>query len=289
MRIKNRLYPYPVLRPSTGDYLHSTFKCTIDPQISEKECKFLFEMVCSNKTILKLIEDGKATYAVHIECKYTYYRDLKGSTVAKFSIKLDASLVDQQVEICPVIIATEDLEGYTCPDLDDVYIGEHIVIKNGNPIAIGNQTTIEITKEKDNLKKLSQPFCILPYPDDNPTRPVEKFASIDYMDNNQLIIYLPKEDFAILSRVQNPKNMDTIHAAMYFSALIEVLDYMKLDASEEDQDKRWYIALNTKAIDKGLGEIKGNPRSAFELAQILFDYPLTRWLKGYAQEPGGSA
>lgn len=83
--------------------------------------------------------------------------------------------------------------------------------------------------------------------------------------------------------------MDTIHAAMYFSALIEALDYMKMDASAEDQDKRWYIALNTKAIDKGLGEIKDSLRSAFELAQILFDYPLTRWLKGYAQEPGGSA
>lgn len=289
MRIKNRLYPYPVLRPSTEDYLHSTFECAIVPQISEKECKFRFEMVCNNKTILKLIEDGRATYAVHIECKYTYYRDLKVSTGAQFSVKLDGSLVDQQIEVCPVIIAIEDIEGYTCPDLDDVYIGENIVIKNGNPIAIGNQSTIEITKEKDNLKKLSQPFCILPYPDDNPTRPVEKFASIDYTDNNQLIIYLPKEDFAILSRVQNPKNMDTIHAAMYFSALIEALDYMKMDASEEDQDKRWYIALNTKAIDKGLGEIKGNPRSAFELAQILFDYPLTRWLKGYAQEPGGSA
>lgn len=288
MRIKNRLYPYPVLRPSTGDYLYSTFKCTIDPQISEKECKFLFEMVCSNKTILKLIEDGKATYAVHIECKYTYYRNLKSSTDAKFSVKLDGSLVDQQVEVCPVIIVTEDIEGYTSPDLDDVYIGENIVIKNGNPIAIGNQATIEITKEKDNLKKLSQPFCILPYPDNNPTRPIEKFASIDYTDNNQLIIYLPKEDFSILSRVQNPKNMDTIHAAVYFSALIEALDYMKMDASAEDQDKRWYIALNTKAIDKGLGEIKDSSRSAFELAQILFDYPLTRWLKGYAQEPGGS-
>lgn len=289
MRIKNRLYPYPVLRPSAGDYLHSTFKCTIVPQTSEKECRFFFDMVCSNDTILNLIEAGKAIYAVHIECKYTYYRDLKYSTDAKFSIKLDGSLVDQQVEVCPVIIVTEDIVGYTCPDLDDIYAGELIVIKNGNPIAIGNQATIEITKEKDNLKKLSQPFCILPYPDDNPARPAEKFASIDYTDNNQMIIYLPKEDFAILSRVQNPKNMDTIHAAMYFSALIEALDYMKTDASEDEQDKRWYIALNSKALDKGLGEIKDNPRSAFELAQILFDYPLTRWLKGYATEPGGSA
>lgn len=83
--------------------------------------------------------------------------------------------------------------------------------------------------------------------------------------------------------------MDTIHAAMYFSALIEALDYIKTDASEEDQDKRWYIALNAKAIDKGLAEIKESQRSAYELAQILFDYPLARWLKGYAREPGGSA
>lgn len=287
MRIRNRLYPYPVLRPFTGDYLHSTFKCTITPRILAKECNFLFEMVCTNKTILDMINDGKALYAVHIECKYTYYRDLKYSSTANFSVQLEGSLVDQLVEICPVIIATEDIVGYFCPDLDNVYVGEQIIIKAGNPIAIGNQSTIEIIKEKDNLKKLSQPFCILPYPDDNPAFPAQKHASINYAENDQLIIYLPKGDHAILSRIQNSKNMDTIHSAMYFPALIEALDYMKTDASEEDQDKRWYIALNAKAVEKGLGEIRGNQKSAFELAQILFDYPLSRWLKHYTNDSGG--
>lgn len=288
MRIKNRLYPYPVLRPSTGDYLRSTFKCTITPQISATECKFLFEMVCTNKTILQMIEAGKATYAVHVECKYTYYRTLKCAPVAKFSIVLESGSVDRALEICPVIIVTEDIVGYTSNDLDDVYVGENIVIKSGNPIAIGDQATIMITKERDNLKKLSSPFCVLPYPD-TPERPAQKYASINFSDNDQLIIYLPKDDYAILSRVQDSKNLDTIHAAMYFPSLIEALDYMKNDASEEDQEKRWYIALNSKAVDKGLGEIKGNQYSAFELAQILFDYPLTRWLKGYAKDSGGGS
>lgn len=286
MRIKNRLYPYPVLRPTTGDYLHSTFKCTITPQISPTECKFLFDMTCTNKTILQMIEDGQAIYAVHIECKYTYYRDLKFSTNAQFVLSLEGGLVDRAVEICPVIIATKDIVGYTSNDLDDLYSGENIVIKNGNPVAIGDQATIDITKEKDNLKKLSSPFCLLPYPD-TPEQPAQKHATLSFMGDNQLVIYLPKEDFAILDRVQVPKNMDTIHSALFLPALIEALDYMKNDASEEDQDKRWYIALNSKSIEKGLGEIKGNPRSAFELAQILFDYPLTRWLKGYANIPGG--
>lgn len=288
MRIKNRLYPYPVLRPSTGDYLRSTFKCTITPQISATECKFLFEMVCTNKTILQMIEAGKATYAVHVECKYTYYRTLKCAPAAKFGIVLESGSVDRALEICPVIIVTEDIVGYTSNDLDDVYVGENIVIKSGNPIAIGDQATIMITKERDNLKKLSSPFCILPYPD-TPEQPAQKYASINFSDNDQLIIYLPRDDYAILSRVQDSKNLDTIHAAMYFPSLIEALDYMKNDASEEDQEKRWYIALNSKAVDKGLGEIKGNQYSAFELAQILFDYPLTRWLKGYAKDSGGGS
>lgn len=288
MRIKNRLYPYPVLRPMTGDYLHSTFKCTITPQMSATECRFLFDMVCTNKTVLQMIENGKATYAVHVECKYTYYRALKYSSTAKFSIVLEGSAVDRAVEVCPVIIATEDIVGYTSNDLDDVYVGENIVIKEGNPIAIGDQATIVITKERDNLKKLSSPFCVLPYPD-TLEQPAQKHAVINFSDADQLIIYLPEDDYAILSRVQDTKNLDTIHAAMYFPALIEALDYMKNDASEEDQEKRWYIALNSKAIDKGLGEVKDNRRSAFELAQILFDYPLTRWLKGYAKNPGGDS
>ena len=197
MRIKNRLYPYPILRPSIGDYLRSTFKCNITSTISENECIFQFDMVCDNATILELIKSGKAVYAIHLECKYTYYRILKCFSSPKSSFHLDGNLVDQQVEVCPVIMASDDIDGYTCSDLDSVYAGEHIVFKRGNPIAIGNQVTVEITKQKDNLKKLSQPFCVLPYPDSSPMRPIQKHASIDYSDNNQIIIYLPKEDFAI--------------------------------------------------------------------------------------------
>ena len=98
---------------------------------------------------------------------------------------------------------------------------------------------------------------------------------------------MPKDDHAILSRIQDAKNIDTIHSSLYFPALIEVLDYMKTDAADVDQEKRWYTALNNKAIEAELGEIKGNPLSSFELAQRLFGFPLSRWLKGYAKESGG--
>ena len=155
MRIKNRLYPYPVLRQSTGDYVHSTFKCNISPVISPEECLLQFDLSCTNKQILQMISDGKASYAVHIECKYTYYRELKPSPFAQFSVKIDSRKVDREIEICPVIVANEDIIGYTNSDLDDVYIGEKIIIQAGNPIAIGNQLTIDICKEKDPLKKLS--------------------------------------------------------------------------------------------------------------------------------------
>lgn len=286
MRIKNRLYPYPVLRPNTGDYLHSTFKCEINPSISEEECRLLIEMRCTNKDILQMIEENKAVYAIHIECKYTYYRDLKQSTKSKFSFTIDSRKVDRAIELCPVIMATEDIDHYTNSDLDDIYDGETIVIHGGDPIAIGNQSTIDICKEKDPLKKLSSPFCVLPYPGTE-EHPEQKYATVDHSDPDQLIIYLPKEDHAILSRVQTPKNMDAIHAALYFPSLIEILDYMKTEASFVDQDKRWYAALNKKAVDSGLGEICGNELSAYELAQKLFGYPLTRWLKGIAKESGG--
>ncbi len=282
MRIRNRLYPYPVLRSSIGDYLHSTFTCTIDSQVNDVECKILFNMACTDPVVLGLIESGRATYAVHIECKYTYYRTLRYSSEAIFSLSIDSNTVDRILEICPVIIATEDIIGYSNCDLDDVYEDETIIINSGNPIAIAEQATIEINKVKDILKKLSAPFCVLPYPETS-AQPAQKYASIDYTDPNQLLIYLPKEDFAVLSRIQESKNIETIHSALYFPSLIEALDYMKSDAANEDREKRWYIALNNKAIEKGLGEIKDSQLSAYELAQILFDYPLTRWLKGYAK------
>ena len=287
MRIKNRLYPYPVLRQTTGDYLHSTFKCNIDPDITSEACKLHFELICTNKPILQMISEGKASYAVHVECKYTYYRELIPSKDSIFTISIDSKKVDRAVEICPVIVADEDIVGYSNSDLDAVYTDEIIIIQAGYPLAIGNQSTIDICKEKDSLKKLSSPFCVLPYPD-TPEQPAKKYATVNYSDPDQLIIYLSKEDHAILSRIQEAKNVDTIHAALYFPALIEAIDYMKTDASDVDQEKRWYSALNSKAVEKGLGEIRGNKLTAFELAQSLFGFPLSRWLKGYASESGGT-
>lgn len=283
MRIRNRLYPFPVLRPTTGDYAHSTFKCTVSPIITENECALQFDLVCTNKDILQLIDERKAIYAVHVECKYTYFRKLIYSPDPKFSVRIAGQTVDRAIEICPVIIATENYEQYSNSDLDDVYDGETIVIGAGNPIAIGNQFTIDICKEKDPLKKLSSPFCVLPYPDTQ-EHPAQKYATVNYSDPDQLIIYIPEDDHAILSRIQDAKNMDTIHAALFFPSLIEVLDYMKTDASDVDQEKRWYVALNSKAVEMGLGDIRGNALSAYELAQSLFGYPLSRWLKGYTRE-----
>ena len=286
MRIRNRLYPYPVLRPTTGDYLHSTFKCELTSEVTSSECKFSFNMLCTNKTVLKLIEEGKALYAVHIECKYTYYRSLKRMHDPNFSISLKGSEIDRSVEVCPVIMATEDIIGYTSSDLDDIYSGENIIIKAGNPIAIGNQATITIVKERDQLKKLSSPFCVIPYPD-TPGQQTPKFATLSFSNEDQIIIYLHKEDYAIFDRIQTPENMDAIHTALFFPALIEALDYMKTAASDDDQDKKWYIALNAKSQEQGMGDIRGNSRSAFELAQTLFGCPITRWLRHYAKNPGG--
>lgn len=284
MRIKNRLYPYPVLRPTTGDYQKSTFHATVTPQISDAECKLLLSMTCENQSIIKMIKDGRALYAVHIECKYTYFRLLKYSPQPRFSIVIDGNTVDRALEICPIIVAMQDIVDYSDSDLDDVYSGESIVIPNGSPLAIGEQSTITITKEKDALKKLSSPFCVLPYPDTD-EMPPQKYATVNYADQEQIIIYLPEDDYMILARLQEAKstNMNTIHAAIYFPALLEAIDYMKSELSDAEQEKRWYIALNAKANEKALGNIKGNTRSAFELAQILFDYPLSRWLRDYTK------
>ena len=105
-----------------------------------------------------------------------------------------------------------------------------------------------------------------------------------YPDDKQIGILIPKNDAARFRQCKDdPKRKNTLFSAFYFPALIGVIDLMKSQEGEEYADSLWYIQLSAKAKEKGIGEVdQWNNRTSFEIAQILFDYPVTRYLKELA-------
>lgn len=276
MRIKDHMFPYPVLRDRQDDYVKTHFKASVESVVADKELKLNVAMSCTNADILKLVACRQAQYAVHLECKMTYYRELRYSDVPRFSVSIPSHLVDLKLEICPLIVALTDISGFESDDLDEAYAGEEITFKSGDFIAVGNQFTAPITRKNDELKQLSSPFCLLTYPEGKE----QKHLSLDFSQETQVIIFVPKEIHPIIGNVQGGRDkMDELHAALYFPALMQTIEFMRSEERIGCEEKRWYVAINQRAIEKGVGEISDSKEDAYVIAQKLFDYPLTRWIK----------
>lgn len=279
MRIKNRLFPYPTVQKDNGVYTTAKYSTSVTYQVDGGKCNLLFQASISVPEIQKLIEDGKAAFAFHLECGRTYFRQMVTFKENKFGIVLDGNRIDRQLEICPLIVAMQDIATFSCSDLSDIYADEDVSFAKGDIIAVGEQQILTIIKDKDALKKLSSIFYVDAYPDGNDS----KYMSI-FPDDQQIGILIPKNDAARFRQCKDdPKRKHTLFSAFYFPALMAVVDLMKSRDGDAYAESLWYIHLSAKGREKGIGDIDSwRERTSFEIAQILFEYPVTRYLKELA-------
>ncbi|MBQ4446963.1 MAG: hypothetical protein II897_01545 [Clostridia bacterium] len=279
MRIKNKLFPYPTVQMDNGVYKNAIFETAVRYQVEHNKFKLFCSAHINVPEIQALIDAKKAAYVFHFECARTYYREKVAFRSEEHCETIDGEALDRKLEICPMIVATEDIDSFSCDDLSDMFSGEEISFAKGDIIAIGRQQELTIVKEQDNLKKLSSIFYVDSYPED-----VEyKHISIQ-PDDRQIGILIPKNDAARFRQCKDdPRRKHTLFSAFFFPALIAVVDLMKSQDGEQYSDSLWYVLLSLKGKEKGIGDVEQwQDRTSFEIAQILFDYPVTSYLKELA-------
>lgn len=284
MRIKNKLFPYPTVQTGNGVYVNAKYDTQVRSVTEGDRCKLFFWARINVPEIQELIKNGQASFVFHLECARTYYRHVVEFQTETYGIIVDGNDLDRQLEVCPMIVATKDIDTFLCADLNAVFSDEEISFKKGDIIAIGEQLLITIIKEQDTLKKLSSIFYVDSLPDNSEC----KHMLLSF-DDKQIGILIPKNDAARFRQCKDdPKRKNTLFAAFFFPALIGVVDLMKSANGDEYSDALWYIHLSDKGKEKGIGDVEQwRDRTAFEIAQILFDYPVTRYLKELATASEG--
>ena len=165
MRIKNKLFPYPTVRSDNGVYKSAKYVTKTTCLVCGDCCKLSFQVHINIPEIQGLIEKGLATHVFHLECGRTYYRRIECFQTERHEIIVSGSDIDRKLEVCPMIVALDDIGSFSCSDLSDIYQGEEISFEKGDIIAIGNIELLTIEKEQDQLKKLSSIFYVDSYPD----------------------------------------------------------------------------------------------------------------------------
>lgn len=146
-------YPYPILRGEKTDYQNSVFTAQLSKKnlIDGYMIKVIYSV--SNPEIQQLIEDKKAAYALQIQCVSTWFRKLEISSTSIHEFKLPSNMIHERVDMCPCIIALEDITNFNNPDFSEDFEGITFSVNSGEVLAIGERQKFDAIYKDDIIKK----------------------------------------------------------------------------------------------------------------------------------------
>lgn len=286
MVIKYKMFPYPVLTDFTDDYVDSKFDVLIEEVIHGFDRKLYFSATLKNDGLLQLIKDGKARFVYHLECSQTGFREAVQTNAKMKDYVLEHEKVRGKLQICPFIVATENISNYTNTAFHSDYDGISFDIEAGCVLAIGAPREMMIEPETDDLAKIPSIFSIIRNLD----------SSVTYMtvetSRERIIIQLPLEDFTKYGLLDSGTMLpDVLNTMVVIPALVFALDEIKREKPEEryqyeENGRLWYTTIKKVLQERFSCDIESRSFDDFntiELAQRIINEPLHRALDSLTQ------
>lgn len=274
MRIKDKLFPYPVLCIYTDDYIDNKFDVDIKAQRDIHDIKISLNVSLNDKVLIDMIKNSAAEIVFHVECSKTFFRKIYISNNMKNVISIPEQNLNGNVEVCCFILAKKNINGYDNKNFSEDYKGITFDIKKGNILAYYNLPLINITKDTEELGKVSSIFSILRK--DSKNEPME----FD-LNGDKIKICLCTDEFNKYRECAGAQSYQPIlHAIIILPALIYALDMISKNGVEEYFDYRWFKSIE-KILQRDNLELNKDTideKVSFNLAQKLLNYPVNRAL-----------
>lgn len=275
MEIRYKLYPYPVLAYYSDDYKAGAFDTTIDLAKDGYNIKVDFMASLTNDGLKALILNGQAQYVYHLECAQTGYRQVVRTDKVSDSKILSDKEVCGKLQICPFIVATQDILGYTNAGFHDDYSGATFDIEAGCVLAVGKQVNATIAKEMEDLANTPSVFSIIRNADPLVTH------MIIGIDGPKIIVKLPLNDYYSYKQLaKNPITQPVLNSLTIIPALTYALEELKcltIEEREEFGESVWYRTVKKALLTKFSVDIESgdfNQQNMVILAQRLINDPL---------------
>lgn len=282
MVIRYKMFPYPVLTDFTDDYVKSRFEVTAEVVTHGYDRRIYFNITLRNEGLQQLIKEGKAYYVFHLECSQTGFRKAIKTTNKMSDCIISHHDVCGKLQICPFIVATEDISEYSNASFHPDYEGVRFNVEAGCVLAIAAPREINIIKEMDDLAKIPSIFSIVPTYDENIT-----YMTVE-VNNPRLVVQLPMKDFQKYGLLDQGMLMtDTLNTMVIVPALIYALEQVKREPAQnryhyEDDGCIWYMTIKKVLSEKfncDIGSTDFDSADTMVLAQRLVEEPLHKALE----------
>ena len=282
MRIGKRLFPYPILN---NDRLYSQFKESVFSleyeELVTDELYSLENIRCNitSEYLIDLIKNGLAEIVVVVECASTMFRHHYILPLEKTTINIPISDLNGKLTVSAYIVATKDIEKYSCKDFLDDYEGYRFSIEKNDILAVDDGFKNKIDFDENEDTKKSSVFVVIK---DKTIK--DETMHIDF-DTSKVIIYLPEEQW---NRYEKTKRIGKFQN-LYFSILaIPALVYAIQELEKKDatldqlrMDYSWFNAflLSYKNINNHeLTDEEFLTMNAYLEVQKLMNTPVTKAL-----------
>lgn len=276
MEIKYKLYPYPVLAEYSDDYKTGAFEVNIDLTKEGYDVKIHFLATLTSVSLKRLIQEGKAKYVYHLECAQTGFRKVHITDKIDDAYMLSNKEVSGKLQICPFVVAVDDIEGYTSQEFHEDYEGMGFRVEAGCVMAVGRMVTADIIKDIDDLANTPSVFSIIRNADATCKQMLVDFSG------RKIVIKLPLNDYYSYKTLSNnPLAQPILNSLTVIPALTYVLSEMKLLSVEERQensDNLWYKTVRKALLTQFECDIESadfTNQNTIELAQKLINDPIS--------------
>ena len=283
MRPSNRLTPYPVLASYRDDYLNSSFRAKIDAVQQFGDIHLSIEFELDEPTLEALVREGRAEYAIHIECRTTTLRMYEGTRAGLYSTTLKRFDVRDFVEVCTFVVAREPIAGLVSERFHPDYDGFSFDVDRGSVLAIGDCGSIEI-KDNDDIERRSSVLRVT-----RAGKSQRDALAVNTDQSNCVLVSLRPELYKIYNELGAGADSELILSLVILPALQIVLTRMAAAGEDSvDTEKDWFksIVAILEKNDLSLDDIDNYSEnmSALAIAQRMLSQPLERSLMGLVKE-----
>lgn len=276
MSSNNYSYPHPIL----GNY------DDILPMLKENECVkadivsdsvhhyYQFTLTIEDQTILNLIDDDKAQYAIHYKCRDTLLEDVKYGKENIQVIKIPRKDVVGKIDFYIYVVAKEDFV-YSNPSANPIFMGASFDVHCNEPLVIFPYHYDNLDRTFHVLKHYSS--ILVPVPDEN-------VVGNDILVKNEekIEVHISKEAYNKLKKVNKQENAQEIISSYVQTALLTSLFELFNGDLEIDEirncEKAWVQAILRRMLEENMPTLEEVCDSPFEfipsLVQRLLNYPM---------------
>ena len=273
-----KAFPYPVLRNGSDDYVDGAFQASVHPEIIGTDDGMVLnirgQFQLSVEPLLKLIENGDATYVITVDCRDTFTMEHHEICDPTFELKFEPGKLEGEFEIWPSIVAKKQICEFICEDIHEDFGEGPFEFPPGSVLAQSEDLVHHISREH-----FAPVTSILTF-DTDESVPQNSFRV--ELSGDKVAVQLCKSFRELVKAARSQqKYLPVVLNAIYLPVIVRLVSaFNEEDAFEKYAGKTWFEVVSNQMKRKSIELPIDDPTF---VAQTLLGYPLKHLVEKFSE------